>query len=156
MNEKTNSQFFDKKHLLAIDYGEKFTGLATQRVNTDPIIIPYGRIKFQDQKQLIKEIQKILDEEFIDVLILGVPYFTDGTESTNTKHIKKFGNLLSKSVTIPVYFQDETLSSYEAQDRMKNSPRYNFKVDMKQIDAVAATIILEDFLKASTLYSSNE
>jgi putative Holliday junction resolvase len=30
---------------------------------------------------------------------------------------------------------------------MKNSPRYNFKVDLKQIDAVAASVILEDFIR---------
>lgn len=156
MNEKTNSEIFDRKHLMAIDYGEKFTGVATQRVNIDPILIPYGRIKFKSQELLIEEIQKIIDEEFIDVLVLGIPYFTDGTESTNTKHIKKFAQLLTKSINTPVYLQDETLSSYEAEDRMKNSPRYNFKVDMTQIDAVAATVILEDFLKSTTLDSSNE
>jgi putative Holliday junction resolvase len=155
MTLQNNSLVLDRKHLLAVDYGRKFTGIATQRVNIDPIIIPYGRIKFESQEQLIIEIHKIIEEEFIDALVIGVPYFTDGTESKNTKHIKQFALKLEAETSIPVYQQDETLSTYEAEDRMKNSPRYNFKVDMTQIDAVAATIILEDFLRADTLNSSN-
>ena len=39
------------------------------------------------------------------------------------------------------------MSSFEAENRMKNSPQYNFKIDLKHIDAVAASIILEDFMK---------
>ena len=60
--------------------------------------------------------------------------------------IEAFGQLLTQALKVPVYKQDETLSSFEAEERMRNSPRYNFKVDLSMIDSVAATIILEDFL----------
>ena len=65
-----------------------------------------------------------------------------------TKKIRQFGEILTNHFhPLPIYFQDETLSTFEAQDRMKNSPRYNFKICLEEIDALAATIILEDFLK---------
>lgn len=140
----------DRKHLLAIDYGRKFTGVATHRVNIDPIIIPFGRIAYKSDEALIISLKEIIEEEFIDVVVLGVPHFTDGTESTMTKTVKAFGKAFAKSLDVPFYLQDETLSTKEAEDRMARDPRYNFQVDYSKIDAVAATIILEDFLNRSS------
>jgi putative Holliday junction resolvase len=64
-----------------------------------------------------------------------------------TEKILLFCKDISQTFQLPTFRQDETLSSYSAKDRMENSPQFNFKVDLKQIDAVAATIILEDFLQ---------
>ena len=80
--------------------------------------------------------------------MIGVPYLLDGQESTQTKKIKNFIQKFFKQFSdIDCFEQDETLSSFEAQERMKNSPRYNFEVDIKQIDSLSAAIILEDFVK---------
>ena len=150
MQDKISKKLLNNKHILAIDYGQKFTGLANFKVNSDPFVLLYGRIKYESDTQLISEINKIIEEEFIEILVLGIPFFTDGTVSTITKTVKEFGNKLINSTDIDVFLQDETLSSFEAQERMKNDPRFNFKVDMTKIDAVAASIILEDFLKRSS------
>ena len=64
-----------------------------------------------------------------------------------TKNALNFISLLRSSLSLSVFEQDETLSTFEAESRMKESPRYNFKIDPKQIDALAASIILEDFVK---------
>jgi putative Holliday junction resolvase len=150
MYEKIPRKAISGKHILAIDYGQKFTGLANFNVDSDPFVLTYGRIKFESDEQLVKELLHVIEEEFIDILVLGIPLFTDGTESTMTKTVKAFAEKLKVSTTCELYFQDETLSSYEAEERMKNDPRYNFKVDLTKIDAVAASIILEDFLKRSS------
>ena len=50
---------------------------------------------------------------------------------------------------IPCFFQDEALSSFEAEDRMKNSPKYNYKIDKNHLDALAASIILEEWLDSN-------
>ena len=149
MQDKISKKLIENKHILAIDYGQKFTGLSNFKVGNDPFILLYGRIKYDSDEQLIAEILKIIEDEFIEILVLGIPFFTDGTESTMTKTVKSFAEKLIKSTDCQVFLQDETLSSFEAQDRMKNDPRFNFQVDMTQIDAVAASIILEDFLKRS-------
>lgn len=150
LNSKIDKEVIERKHVLAIDYGQKYTGIATHRVSIDPMIIPYGRIKYESDEQLAAEILDIIEEEFIEVLVLGIPLFTDGKESTMTKTIKQFAQKLESKVSIPMFLQDETLSTMEAEDRMKNDPRYNFQVDYSKIDAVAATIILEDFLNRSS------
>jgi putative Holliday junction resolvase len=137
------------KMILSIDYGQKFTGLAYFHTGRDPYPLPLDRIQYNNDENLIKSIKQYIDDEMADVVVVGVPYFTDGTESKMTKIVKDFINKLSSSIQQTVYEQDEALSSYEAKQRMENSPRYNFKIDMKQIDALAASIILEDFLKSS-------
>ena len=140
----------DRKHILAIDYGRKFTGLSNYKVNIDPRILLFGRIKFESDQQLMQEIQTIIEEEFIDLIVLGIPRFTDGKDSTMTKVISTFGELLKANLDIPVFYIDETLTTFEAKERMQSDPRFNFEVDMTKIDAMSALIILEQFVNIAT------
>ena len=135
------------KRILAIDYGRKVTGVAQFHAGSDPFPIIYGKIIYQSDEQLQSEIIKIVEDEFIDILVIGVPYFTDGSESTLTKEIKGFIAKIDAELEIPVLEEDETLTTFEAEERMKNDPAYNFKVDMKKIDELCAVIILEQFYK---------
>ena len=85
-----------------------------------------------------------------DGIILGVPYFTDGKPSEMTRRVLEFAKRLVASINIPLFTQDESLSTFEAEERMKNDPKYNFAVDPKKIDEVAATIIIEEALQQGT------
>jgi len=136
------------KHILAIDYGTKYTGLATHKVGIDPIILLQERIKYESDEKLITDLSYFIDEEFVDLVLMGIPYFTDGKESTQTKTLKAFCAKLQQSLNVPVLERDETLSTFEAQERMKNDPRFNFEVDYSKIDSMSALIILEEFLNS--------
>ncbi len=141
-----NVEKFKGKHLLSIDYGTKVVGLASFAVGRDPYPLCFGRIIYRNDEQVIEELQAHIKENAFEVLILGLPLYTDGSESEMTKTVRSFGEKLKEKTQMELYLQDETLSSFEAEDRMKNSPQYNFKVDLKKIDELAASIILEDFL----------
>ncbi len=130
-----------------MDFGEKFIGVATYSVNRDPYPTPYGRIANTSEAAVIKELKKIIDDELIELIIIGLPFLTDGQKTSTTAKTQAFVNFIREHFTLPVEEQDETLSTFEAENRMKNSPRYNFQVDLKQIDAVAASVILEDFIR---------
>lgn len=135
-----------RKRILAVDYGQKFTGLATYTPEIDPFVLLHGRIAYESDEKLCLEIKKIIDDEVIEVIVVGVPHLTDGQKTTMTKTVENFIELLRKKISdLPIFEQDETLSSFEAKERMLNSPRFNFQIDMRQIDAVAASIILEEF-----------
>ncbi len=143
-----NYQKYLDQNILAIDFGLKVTGLATFTPGKVPFPCPYDRIIFKSDQQLAEQIESISLNEQIDLIILGMPRFSDGTDSEMTKRVLKFKKILEEKIqSIPVLEQDETLSTFEAKERMKSSPRYNFKVDLKQIDSLAASIILEDFIK---------
>lgn len=135
------------KNILAMDFGEKFIGVATYCVNRDPFPTPYGRIANTGPEAVIKELKKIIDDECTDVVVIGLPHLTDGKKTSTTEKAQKFVAFIREHFTLPIEEQDETLSTFEAESRMKNSPRYNFQVDLKQIDAVAASVILEDFIR---------
>lgn len=136
---------FANMNVLGIDYGTKITGLANFCPKRDPFPTPFGRIVYESDEQLIREISNIINEEFFEVVVLGLPLYTDGNESDMTIKVREFSEKLKKNIDLEVFLQDETLTTYEAQNRMLNSPQYNFKVDQKKIDQVAASIILEDF-----------
>lgn len=135
------------KNILAMDFGEKFIGVATYCVNRDPFPTPYGRIANTSQEAVIKELKKIIDDELVDVIVIGLPHLIDGKKTSTTAKAEAFVKFIREHFTLPIEEQDETLSTFEAESRMKNSPRYNFKADLKQIDAVAASVILEDFIR---------
>lgn len=135
------------KTLLALDFGEKFIGVAFYCVNRDPFPTPYGRIANKGEAFVLQELRKIISDECVDEMIVGLPHLTDGKRTASTEKAQAFINLLRQHLGLPLHEQDETLSTFEAETRMKNSPRYNFQVNYSQIDAVAASVILEDFIR---------
>ena len=137
-----------EKITLAIDYGTSVTGLALFHPNQDPWPLPYGRIIYRSDHQLIQDIEQKIEEESVEIIVLGLPLCKDGGKSPMTKKVEAFGKALQQKLSqgVALYYQNEHLTTFEAEDRMKSSPRYNFTVDSKQIDALSACIILEEFL----------
>lgn len=134
---------------MAIDFGLKVTGTAFFCPGRDPFPMMGEKIIYNSNAQVIEALGHLIDQEGVDALVLGIPYFIDGKESETTKVIKHFGELLKNRFPNLLYFeQDETLSTKAAEDRMKNSAQFNFKVDLTRIDCLAATIILEDFIRS--------
>jgi len=142
-------QHFKGKNIAAIDYGTKVTGLALFCPGREPYPYPAGKIINGHDDQLIDEVIKFIESEVVEVIVLGIPTLLDGQETDMTAKIRAFGKKLEEKIgSVEFYTQSESLSTYEAQCRMKESARYNFKVDPKQIDALAASIILEDFIRS--------
>ena len=136
------------KTILAIDFGLKVTGTALFCPGRDPFPYVGEKIIYSSHSDTIKAVKKIISDDGVDVLVLGVPYYLDGKESEITKMIKHFGVQLKTACPEILFFeQDETLTTKAAEERMKNSPQYNFKIDMTKIDGVAASIIVEDFIR---------
>jgi len=135
----------DKK-ILAVDYGTKTVGLAIFAPG-DPYPRPYDTVAYHDDDKLIDAIRRAVSVESISIVVLGMPRFLDGKPSSMTARVEGFSDALKEALSpLPLFEQDEALSSTEARERMRESPRYNFKVDPAKIDELAAAIILEDFL----------
>ena len=136
------------RRILAVDYGTKAAGLAMLRPEQVPYPLPYARLIYKNDEALILDLLRIVKDESAAAVVLGVPRLLDGKETTMTRRILAFAEKLEEALKpLPLYRQDESLSTFEAKERMKNSPRYNFKVDPLQIDALSATIILECFIQ---------
>ncbi len=144
-------QFFQEgKLILAIDYGSKKIGLAL----SDPghsIAMPYKLLDDILEKNKVNQIIKIIHEKNICAITLGMPVNMDGTASDQTIVIEKFANKILGQSNIPIFFQDERLTSKAANNFLKN---FNLKrKDRNKIDDLtAASMILETVLNG---YRSN-
>ena len=142
----------DKK-VLGIDYGEKVIGLACYHVGQDPFPTPYSRII--QSSQALQELKNIVLEEEIEVIVFGVPYFTDSSAGEMTLNLLKKAEEVKCFLPdkLDFYTQDETYSTQEAKDRMLNDPFGQGQVDLKKIDQVSAAIIIEYFLEKLSWFS---
>ena len=118
-------------NILAIDFGTKNIGLAWCDTAIGAIL-PYGIIKNQN----LTELAKLIKEERIDQVVMGLPLGLDNTENVNTKRVREFGENLKNLINISVEFFDERFSSAQA-DRMGEGVSRDEK---------SAMIILEDYL----------
>ncbi len=145
---KTPQPDLQGKNILAVDYGTKTTGLAIFAPG-DPYPRPYDTVAYRSDDQLIVAIKQVVADERVSVIVLGMPRFLDNRPSSMTARVEAFSAKLEKALApLPLFRQDEALSTAEARERMRQSARYNFKVDPGRIDELAASIILEDFLAA--------
>ena len=128
---------------LAIDYGEKRTGLAicdASETITTPLTVIHG------QKGLSKKIADIAKKEGAEAIVLGLPLNMDGSEGSQTKLVLKFASQLKKHIDIPIHLQDERLSSFDAEQKL-GPAELTISKKRKWLDAVAAASILEAFLE---------
>lgn len=119
-----------------IDVGLKRIGVASSLISS--IVTPHKAILRKNRDQAAREVDQFLQDWEIDILIVGFPSASDEMQ----RRIQHFTNLLSFNKKI--IFQEENMSSVEAEDLMKGDIKY--KRDGR-IDSLAAKIILERYLK---------
>jgi putative Holliday junction resolvase len=129
---------------LGIDYGEKRIGLAL----SDPTLIiaqAYKTLHFVSLKDLLQKIGNLVEELNINKIILGLPLSMKGSDSQKTKEVRVFGEKLSKTLTIPVIYFDERLSTVRAHQILKELGKKPSKSRQK-VDQLAAQQILQTYL----------
>ena len=129
---------------LAVDLGAKRTGLAAGD-DVLRIVQPVEVLQVPRGPALMDALAKAVDRHGPDALVVGLPINMDGSEGAGAREAREFGALLAARVGIPVRFQDERLSSFEADQRMAQSGRtHREKKELR--DALAACAILEAYL----------
>lgn len=130
---------------LGLDLGSKTLGIATSD-KTGLIANSYKTIRHNEEyNRLVKEVKNITEELSIEAIVLGFPKNMNNTIGPKGELSLQFKEKLEKSLDIPVYLQDERLSTKSATDMliMGNVSRKNRK---NVVDSVAATIILQTYL----------
>lgn len=127
---------------LAIDYGDKRTGLAT--CDEGEIICSPLKVVVSDGR-LADNIVSVIEEYGIEGVVVGLPLNMDGTEGGQAKKVREFAEILEKQVNVPIFFQDERLSSFDADEKLAGAELTNKKKKKVQ-DALAAASFLQGFL----------
>lgn len=138
----------DRMRYLAIDLGDKRTGIAVGDDETG-IASPVAALPVVPGPALVRTILRVIEEHAPDALVLGLPLNMDGSEGPRARRTRAFGAELEAVIDRPLFYQDERLTSYAADQRLAGSGRTH-KQKKKARDALAAAEILEDFLRRLT------
>lgn len=127
-------------HYLAIDYWTRKSWLA---INFENVSMP---LKIVKTHELINEIKVIISERKIDKLILWMANHVDWRISDHSKKIIAFAKVLKWIIPkdMEIIFHDERFSSFEAAKTLELA--WEKKFDPKNLDDIAACIILESYL----------
>lgn len=127
--------------ILSIDLGARRIGLA---VADGTLLATLDTIESENRDDTLQKIMKICREENIEKIVLGLPKSQSGEAEDM---VRSFAMELTKTVSLPIEFVDETLTSKEAERLLKDSkldPRsQEYK---KEIDRLSARLILEQYL----------
>ncbi len=133
---------------LAIDYGERRTGLAVG--DDEPALAsPLGVIDTANSDERLRRIASAIEEQGPDALVLGLPLNMDGTDGPAALRVRACALVLSDRFGLPVHLVDERLTTAAADDEM-NRAGLRGRHKKAHRDAVAAATILRDFLAQRT------
>jgi putative Holliday junction resolvase len=128
---------------LCIDLGDKRTGLAIcdgDEILASPLAVLEG------QKNLLDEIIKIAQQNQAEGLVFGLPLNMDDSEGQRAAQTRKFADQLKEKIDLPIFFQDERLSSFTAEKQLSQTG-LTHKKKKDRIDALAAAEILKTFIE---------
>lgn len=126
-------------NFLALDVGTKRIGVASASTSLR-IAVPVMTVEVDGNE--IDAIKKFIQRDSIDTVIIGYPRNQAGEATAQTEYAETFAEKLKD--TVHIEFQDESLTSVMAEERLKASGKAYGKGD---IDAQAAAIILQDYLE---------
>ncbi len=129
----------------ALDVGARRIGVALAS-SIARLPAPYTTIDLGKVGNPRDEIKHIVDDNFVEVLVVGLPRDMGGYSTEQTQYALSFAKNLEEVLDIPIVMQDEAVTSVAAEDRLKNRGKPYQKAD---IDAEAACIILEDYFTQS-------
>lgn len=128
--------------IIGLDVGTVRIGVARADTSTK-IAIPDGYINVNGQE--IPEISRRLSLYNSSVLVLGLPRSNQGNQTAQSDFVKGFARRIAATIPgLKIYFQDESLTSVEAEKRLK-SRKTQFQKG--EVDAESAAIILQDFIE---------
>lgn len=128
--------------IIGLDVGEKRIGVAKVDSNTR-IAVPVGFLLADGSEW--QEIARIASLSNTNLFVLGLPRSNEGNETKQTVYVRNFAKMLTEKIPgAKVRFQDESLTSVEAERRLKSRKK---RYERGDIDAEAAAIILQDFVE---------
>lgn len=140
--------------IMAIDYGDARTGVAV----SDPTGLLAGYttvIHSRKAETVAAEIARLVREQGVEELVMGFPRNMDGTEGPRADLYRAFAKKVERAAGLPVRLWDERRTTVEAHAILHESGK-RMKDHKKNVDAVAASLILEGYLARKRLERGRE
>jgi putative Holliday junction resolvase len=136
----------ERTRLLGVDFGTVRIGLAI----SDPdrrIASPLATYEWKGSEAAARFFSKLVDEEQIGGIVLGMPVHLDGREGEKARQARKFGAQLTTMTMVPVVFWDERFTTVEAEHWLQAAGLTSKRRKARR-DQVAAQILLQAYLDA--------
>ncbi len=132
------------QRIMAIDYGTKKIGIAFSTCN-HTIAMPFKVVNTSSIIIQLEYINIFLRDNNVCAIVVGMPINMDGTKNAQTTIVENFVQKLAKNTNLPIFLQDERLTSKAANNFLKIfsvKRKKRHKLD----DLVSASMILETVL----------
>lgn len=140
--------------IMAIDYGDARTGVAI----SDPTGFLAGYttvIQSRKPEFVAGEVARLTKEHGVEELVMGFPRNMDGTEGPRAELYRAFADRLEEAVGLKPVLWDERRTTIEAHEILHATGK-RMKAHKKNVDAVAATLILDGYLIRKRLSRTGE
>jgi len=131
--------------VLALDFGLRRMGFAvgdTQIGTASPL----KQLDRKNKQLDLTYIKNLVEEYEVEQIVMGYPLNMDGSKSDFSARVERFSRALEKACAIPIEFMDERLTSFEAEELIKEHIP-DFKKRKKMIDSISAMIILQSYME---------
>lgn len=130
--------------VMGIDYGDARIGIALSDL-MQITANPYEVFENKGVDDCINHLCTLISNNMVSTVVFGLPINMDGTEGDRAKVTREVAEELAKKSSVKIVFQDERLTSVEADEILKAS-KLNWQERKKLIDKVSAALILESYL----------
>lgn len=130
--------------LLALDLGSRRVGVAVSdelRITVNPL----PAIERRSWKDLLRRVASVIESYDARALVIGLPLSLDGAERSAAQGARATAEKFQRSLSVPVYLQDERLTTVAATAQLKAAGRSAREIE-RQVDSESATLILGDFI----------
>ncbi|MBP1468811.1 Holliday junction resolvase RuvX [Candidatus Chloroploca sp. M-50] len=136
--------YLAEERIIGLDVGERRIGIALSDASR-MLASPLTTIAAQPQPQALERIRQLVREYGVIELVVGLPLTLRGEVGPQAELVQKFATLLETTLGLPVRLVDERLTTAAADQMLRE---LGVKPDKRklQIDQVAASIILQDYL----------
>lgn len=137
-------------YCLALDVGERRTGVAIGEVLARPLTVLRRRSKAED----FAAIARLVREHGVDTMVVGLPLNMDGSKGFQVQKTERYARLLESALLelglhVQLVFWDERMSTERAEEAMIEGG-HSFERRRQRVDAVAAAVILQSYLDRQT------
>jgi putative Holliday junction resolvase len=135
---------------VGLDIGERRVGVAVSDAS-GTLARPLGVLRLAgldvDALDVVaSEVARLAaEEDGVGAIVIGLPRRLDGSPTDMTPRVEQFARKLETKIALPITFQDERLSSREAESRLALRDK-DWRSRKARLDAAAAAIILQDYL----------
>ena len=129
---------------MGLDFGMARIGIALSD-DTKFLASPYLTYKRKSEQEDLNYFANLIKDKKVDEIVCGLPYNMQGEEQEIAHRTREFMQKIQDLTNLKIEFVDERLSSSMAEEMLKEIER-DWKKRKEKLDAVAASIILQDYL----------